>query len=149
MFFFFFGKNSRVRNEVWDGCVVVTQRPVLLTPNFGVTFSHIFTQSSWNVTVVWDIYCLALWNEFFMNTSFNDKENYESILDFALQMSQFFFCLFWTEHANQTPLYDLGFSYQNACLSIAMVSVTLIPSFAQNFVKFICRIHCIRPDTRL
>jgi hypothetical protein len=71
--------------------------------------------------------CLACQEECFVNNPFDVKENDGHALDFALHLSRLFQsrCLF-------SP---------NACLIIARVSVSLILTFLQNFMLFLCRIN--------
>jgi hypothetical protein len=57
--------------------VVVVQQPVLLSPKFGVKSSHIFKQSSQNVTAVLEIECLTFQGESFVNNPPGVKENDE------------------------------------------------------------------------
>jgi hypothetical protein len=71
-------------------CVVVMQQPVLLSPKFGSKFSHIFTHSLYNVTVVCVINCLAYQDELFVSNPFDVKENDEHALNFALHLSRLF-----------------------------------------------------------
>jgi hypothetical protein len=55
------GKGSERR------CVVVMQQPFVLSPKFGGKYSHIFTQSTCNVTVVCGIDCLDCQDKFFVS----------------------------------------------------------------------------------
>jgi hypothetical protein len=66
------------------------QQPVALSPKFGAKYSHIFTESPYNVTVVCRIGCLVCQNKFYVNNSLDVKENNEHALDFALHLSRFF-----------------------------------------------------------
>jgi hypothetical protein len=58
-------------------CVVVMQQPVVLSPKFGKKSSHIYTQSLQNITVVGGTDCLACQEEYFVNSTFDVKENDE------------------------------------------------------------------------
>jgi hypothetical protein len=87
------GGDSRVLRQTFPGltgsvrrCVVLKQQPVLLSPKFGEKSSHIFTQSSLNITVEYAIDCLTYQDEFFMSTLHFVRENYEHALNFVLRL---------------------------------------------------------------
>jgi hypothetical protein len=78
-----FSQNSLVTKEIARRCVVEMQQAVLLSPKLLAKYSHIFTQSPQNVTVVCGIDCLACQDKFFVGNSLDVKENNEHALDFA------------------------------------------------------------------
>jgi hypothetical protein len=65
-------------------CVVMMQRPALLSPKFGSNSSHIFTQSPQNIIVVCGIDGLTSQGEFFVNNLLDVKENDKHAPDFEL-----------------------------------------------------------------
>jgi hypothetical protein len=65
-------------------CVIVMQQPFLLSPKFWVKSSNIFKQSLYIVRIVRGMYCLISQDEFFVNNSFDARDNYEHALDFAI-----------------------------------------------------------------
>jgi hypothetical protein len=64
------------------------------------------------------------------------KKNYEYALGFALHLSR----LFSVSVNLDSPCTVQGFSFPNACLIIAMISVELLLRFAQNLMH-IRRVH--------
>jgi hypothetical protein len=70
--------------------------PVLLSPKFGAKSSHIFTQSPWNVTLVYGIDCLACQDELYMKVPLDVKDN----VDHALRDSALNHCRIHREIAS-------------------------------------------------
>jgi hypothetical protein len=78
-----FGKKFPVENGTVRRCVVMMQQSIILSPKSGAKCWHIFKQSSYNVTVVGGIDCLACQDEFFANNALDVKESDEHALEFA------------------------------------------------------------------
>jgi hypothetical protein len=111
------------------------QQPVFLSPKFRAKSSQIFTQSQQNVTVVYEIDCLACKDEDFVNNPLDVEENDEYALDFSLH---FPVCPEPACHSNTHV--RLMFSSPNACLIIARPFVALFPEICTKFDTR-CRIH--------
>jgi hypothetical protein len=139
----------KIPGEKWSKrqCIVVMQQPVLLSPKFGAKSLHIFTQSPWNISVVWGIDCLGCQDKFFVNNPLDVKESDEPALDFALHLS----CLIWSRWVWTFRL-RLILSSLIACLIIGRVSFALFSEICTKFddVSILGPLrNCIRPDSWL
>ena len=68
--------------------VVMVKQPCLLSPKFGATSSHVFTQSPQNVAVERGIHSLACWDKFFVHKPLDVKESDDHALDIAFHLSR-------------------------------------------------------------
>jgi hypothetical protein len=84
-----FGKKFHCEKGSVRQCIVVMQKPVLLSSKFGVKSSHIFMQLPYNITVVCGIDYFACQDKFFVNIPLM-TENDEHALYFALHLSRLF-----------------------------------------------------------
>ena len=75
------GEDGSVRRGV-----VMVKQPFLFSPKFGVTSSHVFMQSSQNVTVQPGIHSLACWDKFFMHNPLDIKESDDHSLNIAFHL---------------------------------------------------------------
>jgi hypothetical protein len=66
------------------------QQSVLLSPKLGRSLRTFSCRRCKEVTVVCETDCLACQDEFFVNSPFDVKENYEYVLDFGFHLSPFF-----------------------------------------------------------
>ena len=71
--------------------VVMVKQPDVLSPKFGATFSHVFTQSLQNVAVEPGIHSLACWVKFFVHNPLDVKESDDHARDTPFHLSG----LFW------------------------------------------------------
>ena len=80
------GEDGSVRRGV-----VMVKQPGLISPKFGTTSSHVFTQSLQNLAAEPGIHSLACWDKYFGHNPLDVKESDDHALDIAFRLSG----LFW------------------------------------------------------
>jgi hypothetical protein len=101
-------QNSLVKKGNVKKWAVVIEQPGLLLPKFRVRSLNIFTQSLYNITIVYGIDCLVYQNKFVVNDPLDVKENDKNALDFSLHLP----CHFQSVSLGfsiQTPMYAIWF----------------------------------------
>jgi hypothetical protein len=73
--------------------IVIVKQPGPFLPKFGVTSSHVFTQSPQNIAVEPEIHSLACSDKFFVDNPLDVKESDYHDLDIAYHLSGLF--LIW------------------------------------------------------